>query len=630
MSESLSGLDWLSSSSVLLSVWMLALLLALTGAVILCFVPKSAEKIRRGLFFALVIPAILVPLAYAIRGFHLLDRPTVHWVFQKTAIDGLRLGIFFDPVSFVLSVGFAFTLGAIVFRNRTPVRLTSSLVISWVGLCLVASSKTLWVAAIGLGIQTAARQLPILAGTESETTTDDGLWMATTKRAWISLFFILAGGAGIASQGIHLDFSQLNSFGEATSSLSFLVSAALFGAGFICLLAPAFSAHALHAESQSTFEEDQFIFESASSWSAVIVLYRMLPAIAETSWGLALSISATVLLLFSVLTGVFLESKRRSIHLWLASIPLMLTTILPFLHAQQAFLWLTGSALAFSGLFLTLDHERKTLEKVIATFFFLGIFGFFGWSTSSGVTEFFSRIESLPLLCGSVFFVWLLFAAVGFRLVLRGGESSARSHLVPSWIALGVMALLGFGPLLSGRWSGGGLPEKVDFLDGAEEWPWILGVSTENSGGSWLGFGLGHGILILAILVGTFVAAKAGLFPFAEKYPKGKKAAQRMFGFAWFPEISATAIVRTGSLLAVFSDLVWEKYIPKTVRALFHGLKRAGDKAESWVDGLTSENYGKLFSAPSKLVQWLHGGNVRLYAWFTLVWVLIFSVYLTR
>lgn len=635
MNPAENDFHWLAESSpVILSAWVITLGLAVLLSVIAVFLPAHLARAKRILFFVLTFPALLITLLYGSGGAHLWDRPVVHWIFRKDIINSLHLGVFFDPLSFLVSLGLGLTLGTICFRNRPAVRVTAALVIAWAGLSLVATSKTIWMAALGLGLQMMARILPIITETfkpsDEANVSLDSLWTATSKRAWIAFLIFLTGGLGLASQGFTTHFAETAPWTDFENTFAYVLSASLLIGGLILLCAPALSAHVFHEESEGTVEEGLFIHEAATGWSAVLITYRLLANIRDTPWSWAVGISATVFLLLSLVILFFLRSKRRAIYQWLSCVPLLVLTILPFLNAQEAFLWVSGTLLAFAGCMLCFDHSRSRLDQFLAGVFFCGIFGFVGFSSSAGALEFFSKIEAAPVLVGCILIVWTLYAAAGFRLVLRGGEKKNADRSFAKWGMIGLLFLVTFGPLLSGRWSGGGIPEQSDWLSGAKDWHWIKPFTDQHEGVTWIGFSAAHASLALGVLLGTFVAATATLFPFADAYPKTREAATRLFGVFWIFEKTSVGAKKLADLFTFASDWIWDRAIPATVSGIYAAFQTAGVRAEGMTQVLTSEKFGRLFSAPAKLVQWLHGGNVRLYAWFALIWVLIFSVYLTR
>lgn len=635
MNSSESDFHWLAASSpTVLSAWVGTLGLAILLSMVAVFLPAPLERARRSLFFVLTFPALLITLLYGFGGAHVWDRPVVHWVFRKDMIDSLHLGVLFDPLSLVVSLGLGLTLGVICFRNRPAVRVTAALVITWAGLSLVATSKTLWMAALGVGIQILARILPIISrAVQSSVEPDeslDSLWASTSKRTWVALFILLTGGMGLASQGYTTHFTHTAPWTDFANSFVHAISASFIIGGLILLCTPAFSAHVLHEESSGSVEEDTFIHEAVTGWSAVLISYRMMENLRDTPWALAEGVGATVFLFLSLLTVLFLRSKRRAIYQWLACVPLLVLTILPFLRGQEAFLWVAGSLIAFAGCLLCFDHCRSRLDRVLAGVFYCGIFGLVGFSSSAGALEFFSKIENSPVLVGFILVVWTLYSAAGFRLVLRGGEQDTADGSVAKWGMAAFLFLVVMGPLLSGRWSGGGIPEHFDWVNGAKDWHWVKPFSDESEGATWLGFSIANAAVLLGAILGTFIASASALFPFAEGYPRAREATMRLFGIFWLFEKAANGLKKVAHLFTESSDWIWDRAVPVVVDGVYGVFKTTGLRAEEITQNLTSEKFGRLFSAPSKLVQWLHGGNVRLYAWFALIWILIFSVYLTR
>lgn len=628
------GTEWLSLDSLLLPAWVGSLLFVLLLAAAVLFFPKTHEKIQCFLFPLLIVPSLGVLLTLAFNGLEYSDRQVVHWVFQKNIPESLRIGFVLDPMTLIVGLVFGLVLMVICLRNRPQVQVISALSLSWVALAITASSKTFWTAALGLGIGLIAKFLPILfdrSTSQSHNESIDSLWMASSKRAWIGLLVTLAGASGLVSQGLHLEFFNEGSWSELLNSPKNIAAGSLFLIGLFIQFAPAITSTVLHRSWTGYLEEENFIFETVGGWISVLVIYRILPSLRDTPWALGVEVAALLFLFFSLISLAFLESKRGAISFWLANIPLLVLTVLPSLHSQAAFLFVAGSVIAFCGLLLCMDHLGNRVDLALAVFFFLGTFGFIGWSTATGVTEFFTKIEEQAILGSVVLLVWLLFAAFGFRIILRGGESEPRETNLPRWTAAGFLILLGFGPLLSGRWGVGAIPEVSDWLSGATDWPWIKSFVAEIIPLSWLGFGLGQSVSLMAIILGTFVASGAKLFPFASKYPKGLIAARGLFGGKWIHQRTVYALTRTGIFWTEkVSDPVWENVIPGVFRFVFEKLRVFAERAEEQVDLLTSSRFAYFVRSPSKFVQWFHGGNARLYAWFALGWILIISIYLAR
>ncbi len=268
---------------------------------------------------------------------------------------------------------------------------------------------------------------------------------------------------------------------------------------------------------------------------------------------------------------------------------------------------------------------------MLSVAFFLGIFGFLGWSSSAGNAVFFSKIEEYPAWVGGVLVIWILFAAIGWRILWGRKATPSDDSRLARWIVGGFIFLIGFGPFLSGKWGGGSLPGGWDELEAAAGWPWIKQFAVNTVPVSNLGLSIGQGLIVAAIALGTFALRGGELFPFSRKYPRGAEAARSLFGFLWLYNSSLRLLTTTGRVLSErVSSPLWEKGLPALETRIFRLLQVAGRAIERRVDILTSDRYGKLISAPSKLAQWFHGGNVRLYGWFALIWILIFSIYLTR
>jgi hypothetical protein len=199
------------------------------------------------------------------------------------------------------------------------------------------------------------------------------------------------------------------------------------------------------------------------------------------------------------------------------------------------------------------------------------------------------------------------------------------------WIALGLLFVVGFGPILSGRFGGGAIPGEPDWIEGAKGWAWIKAGLLEAGDPEWLGFGVGQSLGFVAALIGIFAWRSSELFPFAARYPRGARAARGLFGLLWIQDGIGGVLRRAGEIWAdKISAPIWDEWLPRAVGGVLKALRATGSFVEDATDSLTSTGYGRLFAPAAKLVQWLHGGNVRLYAWFALIWILIFSVYLTR
>ncbi len=630
----MNGTDGLTLTQILLPAWLATLVFVFLASIGILFFPRIHARIVKGFLPILFFPSLVVMIGFIVQGLETSDRPIVHWIFHKEIHDSLRLGFLFDPVTLVISVVIGAVLVATSLRNRPPVTILSALGLGWVSVSLVASSKTFWTAALALGIGIIAKVVPILGGKsdpDPHGTSIDSLWMSSTKRSWIGLLVTLVGAAGLAAHGLHLDFFSEGTWTDLYGSPNTLIAGSFFLAGLLLQFLPMATSAIYHWDRPGFFEEENFIFETAMAWVSVLIIYRVLPNIRDTHWATGVQGAAMLCLAGSFLGLAFLETRRAAISFWLSNYPLFVLTILPALHGQAAFLFLAGSIVAFGGLFICLDHQKTRVDLGLAVFFFLGMFGFTGWATSLGTVEFFSRFEEAPVLVSLTALIWLIYAAFGFRIVLRGGDTPVRTVNLAKWITSGFLITLGFGPALSGRWSSGAIPEVSDWLDGAKDWPWIKPYAAETITTNWLGFGLVHGILLVGILLGIFVWATAKIFPFSENYPKGLRAARGVFGGDWLHRKWIDGLTKTGTLWAEkISDPVWERWLPQLSKSVLARLQRLGEWVEDISDHLTSARYAHLFSAPSKLVQWLHGGNVRLYAWFALGWILIISLFLTR
>lgn len=619
------------SNSNLLMAWLFGLVFTVVLAVTGGLFPSSLEKLRKVAFPALVFPGMIVALIYAVRGFGVLERPLVHWVFEKSAADSLRLGLIFDTVSLAVVIFGGIAAIAIGIRNRPSIRMSSAIALSWAGLGLAATSQTLWLAALGAGIQLLSRTFPLIENSSSPEA-DDARWIASTKRAWIGLASVLCGGAGLAAQGVHLDFFSPNGWSALENTSSAIVAGSLLIFGLLVMAAPAFASNSLYSRAAGGVEENLFVSETSLAWLSAVVFYRLIGNIHDPQWLLAIGSGAIVAVAGSLGALTFQSSRSSAIHLWLATFPAAILMFLPFIPPREAYLTFVGGIIVANGLWIAFDHRRTKAEIAAAAIFFLGAFGFCGWSTGAGLTHFFSKFEADPFLRAPVFVLLLLYAAFGWRIVIRGGDRAAAVTAHAKWTALGLFFVFGFGPLLSGRWGGGVLPDEIDWIEGANIWPWIKPVA-EGSGteSSWLGFGVAHGLIAVSALIGIFAWRTAELFPFAKSYPKAARAAEGLFGLIRVQAATHEIFQRTGRLLSErVSSPVWERGIPRTVEAVFSVFRKFGTFMEIVIDPITAGGFARLFTPAAKLVQWFHGGNVRLYAWFALVWILIFSIYLTR
>jgi hypothetical protein len=624
------GVELFSSNSNLLMAWLYCLIFTAGTAFLAGLFPVRLERLRASALLIMIFPGLVFALVYAFRGFGVLERPLVHWVFDKAEPEALHLGLVFDPLSFSAVLFTGASMIALCFRNRPSIRMSAALALSWVGLGLAVSSQTLWLAAFGIGIQLFSRTFPIVETGES-TDGEDGRWIASTQRAWIGLLCVLCGAAGLAARGIRLDFFSDTAWTNLESGPTTWVAGGILVFGLLVIAAPAFASNALFSPLKQDAEENVFVSETSLSWIAVIIFFRVLSNLHETPWLLAVGIGAAVATAASIAALTFQTSKSSAIHLWLSTLPVTTLMVLPFLSPRETSLFIVGSMLAGNGLWLALDHRRSRLEIAAAAVFFLSAIGFAGWSTAAGFSSFFSRFDGDPALKAAIFFLFLLYMSLGWRLVLRGGDRHEGRPAIGKWIVLGLLFVVGFGPLLSGRWGGGAIPGEPDWIEGAKAWGWIKPAVAESLDSDWTGFGISQGLVLVSALLGIFAWRSATLYPFAEKYPKGARAAQGLFGLLRLQEALFHFVKQAGRLgVEKVSQPVWERALPFVVERLFSGFRRIGSYSEKTTDALTSDGYGRAIAPAAKLVQWLHGGNVRLYAWFTLIWILIFSIYLTR
>ena len=624
------GVDFPSTDAQLLLLWLLSLVMTIGMAIVAGIFPGPLERVRKSAFAILILPGLVFALVYAIRGFGTLERALVHWIFQKEAIDSLRIGLVFDALSFAAVFLPALAGIAVGVRKRPSIRMSSAMALSWASLGLAVTAQSLWMAVLAIGIQLFSRTFPLIEGGE-RSEADDARWIASTKRAWIGLSAVLCGGAGLAAQGVHLDFFSETAWSALEKTPNALVAGGLIIFGLLVMATPALASNALYAPAPDV-EENVFIFESTLGWIVTIIFFRLLGNVNEPEWLLTIGIGAAVATVGSLASLPFQTSRGSAIHLWLSSFPVASLMILPFVPAREATLYLLGGMVAFNGLWISLDHRRTKIEIAAAAVFLLGAFGFVGWSTSAGLSTFFLKFEGDPFLRAPVFLILIFYAAFGWRLVLRGGDPKSVSRDHAKWAVLGLFFILGFGPLLSGRFGGGSIPGEPDWIEGAKAWAWIkpppAEIADENN---WIGFGVAQSLVFLSALLGIFEWGTAELFPFAKKYPRSARAAEGLYGLVWLETIIFNGLQATGRFLTErVSARIWEGLIPKVVLATLSGFRKAGGFFESAADPLSSSGFGRLFTPAAKFVQWLHGGNVRLYAWFALIWILIFSVYLTR
>jgi hypothetical protein len=430
---------------------------------------------------------------------------------------------------------------------------------------------------------------------------------------------------------VHLDFFSGTNWSALEAAPHALIAGGLLIAGLLVIAAPAFASHALFENDDESVDLTGFITETALSWISVIMIYRLFGNIHESVWLEVIGYAASAMVLASLIVIPFQTLKTGAIYLWLASLPVMTLMILPLIPARDAFLFIVGSIAGFCGLWVAFDRSKKTIDKVGSAFFFLGSLGCIGWSTSAGMLTFFSRAESQPFLVGGIYFLLLVFGTFGWRILLNAGGDSSRGLPSVKWSALAIFFFIGFGPVVSGRWSGGAFPLDTDWIEGAKAWPWVRSTGPESTEVSWLGFGIGQSIPLLSILFGSVLWRGKELFPFAKRFPRGSRSAQGLFGLLRMSEITTQGFKATGQFFSrEFSDRLWERVVPVTVEMVFGAFRRFGTASEKVTDYFTREKYGRLFISPAKLVQWFHGGNVRLYAWFALIWVFIFALYLNR
>ena len=619
-----------SSQSSVLMAWLYSLAITTVLAVLIGIFPSRLERLRKGIPLLLIFPGLVVAVVYGAQGFGVLEKPAVHWVFEKEAPDALRLGLLFDRVSFIATTVFGLVLVLLGFKNRPTPRMSAALALSWVGVALVATSQTLWIAVIGVGLQLFSRVFPIIEES-AFSTGEDRRWASPLLRSWIGLLCVVAGGGGLAAQGIQLDFVSTTPWITAGAEGSSMVAAALLFFGLFLMASPALASPALYTDTSGSCEEQIFVSEASLSWAVAMIFFRLLGGLHGTEWATWIGLGAAIVTACSLAPLLFLRNRRSAIHLWLSCFPTVTLMSLPFISESSARLAMMGALVAFSGLWVSLDHRRARSEIVQAGIFFLGAFGFVGWATAASATEFFSMTETAPLLCGSFFVVLVLYFALGWRIVLRGGERKNDTSMIAQRMFLAVIFLVGFGPLLSGQWAGGGLPGELDWIDGAKAWAWVQAEGAPRPELDWVGFGLSQALGLIALLLGTFAWRRADLFPFAEKYPRGAIAAEGLFGLLWIQAKLSSSVKIVGSFLTKsVSERIWIRGIPTAVMWAFRIFRISGAAVERGVDPLTAGSYGRVFVPAAKLVQWLHGGNVRYYAWFALIWVLFFSIYLTR
>ncbi len=626
----MNGSELVASQTFLLALWASVMVATCIGAIAVSVWPRTLERVRKFLPAFLVSPGILVSILMLVRGFEPMERPLVHWVFEKSAADALRLGIAFDTLSASVTLFFGLAVAAIGFRNRPTVQVTSAMILSWAGLSLVGGANTLWMALLGMGIQLFSRFLPILSATGAPEV-EDARWASPAKRGWIALSILLCGAAGLAASGVSLDFAEVSAWKELDDTLNRVVASGLLIFGVFLIASPFFSSHVLYNASTESFEEGQFTSETALSWAAVLIVYRLFGNLGQTPWTLAIGIAAVFSLFLSVFATVFQSDHKNASRIWISSVPLYCLTIFPFLPAHEARLYLLGAILSFVGIWICLAHRRAPVEVVFSALFFGGVFGMVGWSTSAGVSHLYSVIETEPFYRGSSILVSILFAAAGWRLVLRANAEASAHHAAVKYTLVGILLVIGLGPLLSGRWSGGGVPFELDWLTDAKEWSWVRSLPGSAGESNWIGFSIAQAILLLSLIFGTWIGAASPLYPLAERNPGGVQALRGLLGLLWIREWLGPALRRIASFWSVgVSTRFWENVLPAVAGKTGQTLRMAGAWAEKTTEPLTSNFYAEFFRAPAKLVQWLHGGNVRLYAWFALIWILIFSVYLTR
>jgi hypothetical protein len=630
---------WLSSSSALLTAWLIVLAAGVLFVWFSATLPNAFRKARPALFAIAAVPILAVLILFAVRGFTTVERPIVHWIFDRENPFALRFGGILDPLAWIASLSFGVALYGITIRNRPNVRIVSAAMGAWIGLSWVASSKTVWTALLGIAIQLVSSILPLLPsgeeGSEENHALADDRWVAVTKRNWVAMACALAGATALVSLGIHMDFSPEQPWAKLEENYESATAAGLFLFGIVLLLTPAFSARAMHADASTKglvgSEERQFVFEGSLGWSAAIILYRLHDAMKDSHWPLVVAIAAAGVGLLSLPSLVFHEKRRNAAVQWIATLPALSLAILPLLPPQEAFLFLSALLPIAAGLTICFESPRTKAGVWVSGFFVLGACGLAGWTSSAGMAHFYSRFEETPALHGPIAVLWLLYCAVGWRIALRGHSDEKEPTAVVTGISLGLLVLLAFGPALSGRWSGGSLPEAPDWIANAKTWPWLEKFADAPVETSWLGFAVSQSIWFVGILLGSFAWRSVRLFPFAEKGERGKEITSGIFGLYWISERGHRALESVGRFwVERVSSTLWERLLPFAVGAVLRAWARAGEWFERASDPLTSTMYGGTLRAPAKFVRWLHGGNARLYGWFALIWILIFSLYLTR
>jgi hypothetical protein len=623
----------------LLAVWLIVLAVGVVFVWFSATLPNSFRKARPALFAIAAIPILAVLILFAVRGFAVAERPIVHWIFDRENPFALRFGAILDPLAWIASLSFAVALYGTTIRNRPNVRVVSAAMGAWIGLSWVASSKTVWTAFLGIAIQLVSSILPLLPSGEEGATENHALaddrWIAITKRNWVAMACALTGATALVSLGIHMDFSPEQAWAKLEENYASATAAGLFLFGIVLLLTPAFSARAMHGDAStdglSGSEERQFVFENSLSWSAAIILYRLHDAMKDSHWPLVIAIAAAAVGLLSLPSLVFHERRRNAAVQWNATLPALSLAILPLLPPREAFLFLAAMLPTAAGLMICFESPRTKAGVWTSAFFVLGACGLAGWTSSAGMSHFFSRFEETPALHGPIALLWLLYGAIGWRIALRGKPDEKEPAAVVVGVSLGLLALLAFGPALSGRWSGGSLPEASDWIANATAWPWLEKFADVPVETSWLGFAVSQSIWFVAILLGTFAWKSSPLFPFAEKGGRGKEITSGIFGLYWISNRFTHGLEGVGRFwVERVSTTFWERVLPATFGSILRVFARSGEWFEKVSDPLTSTIYGATLRAPAKFVRWLHGGNARLYGWFALIWILIFSLYLTR
>jgi hypothetical protein len=626
-----------SWNTTLLGLWTISLGAAALYAWTTAVLAKPFHRLgpaHAGVGIALPV-AVLV--AFAIVGFHTLDRPVFHWVLARENPVSLRFGTSHDPLAWVTAFCFGVALLALVIRNRPGVRATAAALGAWAGLCLVGSSKTGWTAFLGIAIQVVSSALPLLSGAGEEGVgfEYDSRWSASSRRSWIGLLLLLSGAVGLATLGVRLDFPIERSWARLDHGFPSVTAAALFIGGLATLMTTAFTARASQLApvpgDESALELRHFSFEGAISWSALIIVFRLHDAMKGTPWPFVLSCACAAAAFLSFPSLLFNDRRSSAGAQWSASLPALVAAVIPMIPAQEAFFMMAAMTAVSGALLVCFQSPRGKMSVGFSVFFLLAASGLAGGSVSAGLARFFTGIEEAPIYRGIVAFLWLLYFSAGWRIAIRREGTREEPRPAVGAVALAFLVPIAFGPLVSGRWSGGSVPELLDWILAARHWPWLDRFTAAPSETSWIGFGFSQAIWPLAILIGTFAWRSSKLFPFASRNPRAWEIVSGMFGLFPLHDLAARGLETAGGFWERrLSRPLWERAIPRATAAAFERLARLGHAIERVVDPLTAESYGRALRAPAKLVRWFHGGNARLYAWFALIWILIFSLYLAR